>query len=89
MNLFRKNKVTELTSEEKINASIEQVNNALGMFTKIYSDLEEANTALNETVMKDKTELEKLNNNISLANSEMKSNMALQEKIKPFIKEQQ
>ena len=86
MNLFRKNKVKELSSEERINASVAKVNNALGMFSKIHADLEEANAVLNETVMKDKTEMEKLNSNISLATKEMESNLSLQEQLKPFIK---
>lgn len=85
-NIFRKNKVSNLTNEEKINASKAKSENALGMFTKIYKDLVEANQELNEVVIDDKAKVESLNRNITDAVKEMEANVELQEKLKPFIK---
>ena len=86
MNIFRKNKVSELTSEEKVNASKAKAENALGMFTKIYKDLEEANQELGDVVVDDSVKVESLQRNIADAVKEMEANVELQEKLKPFIK---
>ena len=86
MIFFRKNKVSNLTNEEKVNASKAKSENALGMFAKIYKDLAEANQELNEVVMDDKTKVENLNRNIADAVQEMEANVELQERLKPFIK---
>lgn len=85
-NFFRKRKHIELTNEEKVIQSKNKVQGALSMFTKIYADLEEANTTLETVIVQDTDKVSVINRNIDSANAELEVNKKLQEKIKPFIK---
>ena len=84
-NIFRKRNI-ELTNEEKVAQSKNKVQGALSMFTRIYADLEEANTTLETVITQDTDKVSVIKQNIDNANAELEGNRKLQEQIKPFIK---
>lgn len=88
-NIFRKNKIVELTNTEKVQQSKEQIETSLGMFTKVYGDLEQANTTLQTVIEEDSNLIEETQSNIKTAQTELEGNKALQDKIKMFIKKEQ
>ena len=85
-NIFRKRKSLELTSEEKVSQSKEKVENALSMFTKIYTELEEVNKTLETVITQDTEKITAIEKNINSANKELEGNKVLQNKLKQFIK---
>ena len=85
-NIFRRNKATELTNEEKVNESRARVESALSMFTQIHADLQEANSTLETVVAQNNEQVALISQNTDSANTELEANKKLQEKIKQFIK---
>ncbi len=76
----------ELTNSEKVQQAIAQVDTSLGMFEKMNTDLDEANSVLEQVITEDTALIAEIQKNIALAQNELKENKALQTKIKPFIK---
>lgn len=76
----------ELTNTEKVQQAIAQVDTSLGMFDKMNTDLDEANSVLEQVITEDTALIAEIQKNIALAQNELKENKALQAKIKPFIK---
>lgn len=85
-NIFRRRKHIEPTNEEKVSQSKTKVENALSMFTKIHSELEEVNQTLETVVIQDQEKLIAIQQNIENANKELEANKELQNKLKQFIK---
>lgn len=79
---------TKQTNAEKVQQVKQQVDTSLGMFSKIYSDLEEANTVLMNVIQEDTALIVSTQANVNTAKAELDSNLTLQEKIKQFTKEQ-
>ena len=76
----------ELTNSEKVQQAIAQVDTSLGMFEKMNTDLDGANSVLEQVITEDTALIAEIQKNIALAQTELKENKALQAKIKPFIK---